>query len=291
LEIFLFWLVASIVVGVIAKSRGRSGIGWFFLATLISPILGLILVMCLDRQNLPVNQRIDQRFVALQPSPNPSRRPIAVTATMIAATIVLGVAIGIGHQKESPPPTTAQTSDRSLRLLAVNEIEQPMPTRQSVQEATVKNPVQVANSTIEPSLKARESDESLIAIGLCSLMESYINTLVDYTTTKCVPLKEAGGLGFIFISSKPVFSSEAAKKAWMLTIAGAFGLELNARPNQKIGNIYLTDVDRAKKLQYQVLKGASAKALQRQVKLGQISLDTMWSRLSASLKVLTGKVG
>lgn len=45
--IFLFWLGASVVVGIIASSRGRSGFGWFILSLLISPLLAVILVLAL----------------------------------------------------------------------------------------------------------------------------------------------------------------------------------------------------------------------------------------------------
>lgn len=45
--IFLFWLGASVVVGIIASSRGRSGFGWLILSLLISPLLAGILVLAL----------------------------------------------------------------------------------------------------------------------------------------------------------------------------------------------------------------------------------------------------
>lgn len=45
MEIFFFWLLFSIIVGVIASSRGRSGFGWFLLAMLISPVLALLVVV------------------------------------------------------------------------------------------------------------------------------------------------------------------------------------------------------------------------------------------------------
>lgn len=45
MEIFLGWLVCSIVIGVIASSRGRSGFAWFLIAALLSPLIGLILVL------------------------------------------------------------------------------------------------------------------------------------------------------------------------------------------------------------------------------------------------------
>jgi len=44
---FLFFVAFSVIVGVIANSRGRSGFGWFFLSVIITPILTLVLVMCL----------------------------------------------------------------------------------------------------------------------------------------------------------------------------------------------------------------------------------------------------
>lgn len=47
MEIFIGYFVFSIVVGVAASSRGRSGFGWFILSLLISPLLTLILVLVL----------------------------------------------------------------------------------------------------------------------------------------------------------------------------------------------------------------------------------------------------
>lgn len=42
--VFFFWFVFAIAVGVFASNRGRSGIGWFLLSLVISPLLGLIFV-------------------------------------------------------------------------------------------------------------------------------------------------------------------------------------------------------------------------------------------------------
>lgn len=47
IEIFVFWLVLAIVVGVIAGSRNRNGFGWFILALVISPLIAGILVLAL----------------------------------------------------------------------------------------------------------------------------------------------------------------------------------------------------------------------------------------------------
>jgi len=43
-EIFFFWLIFAVVVGVVASSRGRSGFGWFLLAMVVSPLLAFIVV-------------------------------------------------------------------------------------------------------------------------------------------------------------------------------------------------------------------------------------------------------
>jgi hypothetical protein len=42
MTIIALWLVLSIAVGIWADTRGRNGVGWFFLAALISPLLGAI---------------------------------------------------------------------------------------------------------------------------------------------------------------------------------------------------------------------------------------------------------
>lgn len=42
------------VVAAVADNRGRSGVGWFLFALLISPLIGLILVVLLPRVTVPV---------------------------------------------------------------------------------------------------------------------------------------------------------------------------------------------------------------------------------------------
>jgi len=40
--LFLVWLVLSVLAGSIASHKGRSGVGFFFLAFLLSPLVGII---------------------------------------------------------------------------------------------------------------------------------------------------------------------------------------------------------------------------------------------------------
>ena len=45
--IFLGWIVFSILVGYVASRKGRSGVLYFFLSIIISPLLGILLVLAL----------------------------------------------------------------------------------------------------------------------------------------------------------------------------------------------------------------------------------------------------
>jgi hypothetical protein len=45
MELLLLWLVFAIVVGYAASTKGRSGVGWFLLAVLISPLIAVIFLL------------------------------------------------------------------------------------------------------------------------------------------------------------------------------------------------------------------------------------------------------
>ena len=42
MELILFWLILSVLAGVYAGSRGRSGFGWFCFSFFLSPLIGFI---------------------------------------------------------------------------------------------------------------------------------------------------------------------------------------------------------------------------------------------------------
>jgi hypothetical protein len=48
MEIFIVWLVFAFVVAIAASGRGRSWVGWFFISVVLSPLVGLILVLVLS---------------------------------------------------------------------------------------------------------------------------------------------------------------------------------------------------------------------------------------------------
>src|SRR5438128_3212935 len=67
------------------------------------------------------------------------------------------------------------------------------------------------------------------AQAVCYSVQNHVNTLADFTYTRCWPALLKHGYGFLIISEKPVFSAPAAKKAWLLTVVGAVGKEMNDR--------------------------------------------------------------
>lgn len=58
MEIFILWLVFAGLVGALASSRGRSGFGFFLLSALLSPLVGLVIVLVI--RNLAEDQRRDE---------------------------------------------------------------------------------------------------------------------------------------------------------------------------------------------------------------------------------------
>ena len=78
MEFVLFWLMFAIVVGIIANSRNRSGFGWFLLSVLISPVLALILVLC-----LPSPERAETRSTPkATTAPRGGRSPMHASKAM-----------------------------------------------------------------------------------------------------------------------------------------------------------------------------------------------------------------
>lgn len=64
MEIVLFWFGLSIIVGIAANRRDRSGAGWFFLALLISPVLAGLLMLALGPAKRAAQYRTAQALEA-----------------------------------------------------------------------------------------------------------------------------------------------------------------------------------------------------------------------------------
>jgi uncharacterized membrane protein YhdT len=67
MEFLIAWLIFAFVVAIAAGARGRSGIGWFLLSAVLSPLVGLILVLVLP--NLRHEQLLKQLADGLNSNP------------------------------------------------------------------------------------------------------------------------------------------------------------------------------------------------------------------------------
>lgn len=66
--IVLFWLVLAVIVGVAANTRGRSGIGWFVLAAIISPLLAGLLALALPGRK--TRREVEDEIATLRACPH-----------------------------------------------------------------------------------------------------------------------------------------------------------------------------------------------------------------------------
>jgi len=120
--------------------------------------------------------------------------------------------------------------------------------------------------------------------SVCYEVQNAVNGLADYTETKCFPSDgNAGALSFIVISSEPVFSVEASKKAWMLVTVASIGKSLNDQPSIKVDELWLSDVNQMKNRVAYVISGSLAKSLQQQAYNGKIDLNSMYATIKKNL--------
>jgi hypothetical protein len=67
MEIAFFWFAFAVVVGVAASARGRNGFGWFFLALIVSPLIGLLLVLVMPSRR---SDNLSDGKIILERRPN-----------------------------------------------------------------------------------------------------------------------------------------------------------------------------------------------------------------------------
>jgi hypothetical protein len=102
--IIIFWLILSVVIGVVASNRGRSGIGWFFLSMLISPVLALLfLIACRDL-------RMEAQFQKASPQINDATKVCPRCAETIKQAAKVCRFCGVEFQIEAPSPRHAPSS-------------------------------------------------------------------------------------------------------------------------------------------------------------------------------------
>lgn len=55
--VFVFWILLSIVCAGAASSRGKSGLGFFFLSLIFSPIIGFLILLAIPKNDEALNSR------------------------------------------------------------------------------------------------------------------------------------------------------------------------------------------------------------------------------------------
>jgi len=129
-------------------------------------------------------------------------------------------------------------------------------------------------------------DVNLRVLGLCHTIEYYVNSLADYTNTKC--LAGAGEqketIGLILISEKPIFTMETEKKCWLIIVVGAIGRTIADNPSFKIDTIIVSDANMLSKRKAFSFPGILAKTLQQKLYNGEINLEQLYKQLTMSLK-------
>jgi hypothetical protein len=53
----LFWMFLCVIAGVIAAGKDRSGVGFFFLAFFLSPLVGIIAALVVKRNTAAIEQK------------------------------------------------------------------------------------------------------------------------------------------------------------------------------------------------------------------------------------------
>lgn len=115
--IVLLWLSFAVVAAVAASSRGRNGFGWFVLSVLLSPLVGLILVLVMPNLKAETQHTELMRAFGRAPPPLPqAERWQAMKAqglkadenlrnVLIGSAIVVAIVCGlalIGSMMPSP---------------------------------------------------------------------------------------------------------------------------------------------------------------------------------------------
>ncbi|MDX2073040.1 MAG: hypothetical protein SFX19_01590 [Alphaproteobacteria bacterium] len=131
--------------------------------------------------------------------------------------------------------------------------------------------------------RASYADEVTQGEAYCYEMQHAINALADFTETTCLPSKDKNGITFLMLSSKPVFSVAASKKAWLLVVAGSLGKTLNEHPKFKADSVIVSDFNSMRSRQGFRFPAKLAKTLQPKVYDGSMELETMYSKILAEL--------
>jgi hypothetical protein len=119
--------------------------------------------------------------------------------------------------------------------------------------------------------------------AICDGVQGYVNMLVDYTKTTCIPADASDDTSnFLVLSSEPIFSVKDSKKAWLVAVVLSIGKAMNDQPDVKAGELYVADANLKTNVTY-FLPVDLAKSLQKEVSAGQMKLEAMYEEIQRNL--------
>jgi hypothetical protein len=122
--------------------------------------------------------------------------------------------------------------------------------------------------------------------AICDEVQGYVNMLVDYTKTTCIPAgASADEFTFLVLSSEPIFSIKDSKKAWLVAVVLSIGKAMNDQPDVKAGELYVAEANLKTNVAY-FLPIDLAKSLQKR---GFRGSDEAWSNVRGNPKKLSSK--
>ena len=137
-----------------------------------------------------------------------------------------------------------------------------------------------------PCVESIADDEAVHARSLCAEIERYVDGVVDYTDTTCLP--SPGGkehtLAFIILAQQPIFSVEASKKAWLMVVVGAIGKVVANHKPYDVSEMYVGDVNLVKNRKAFWLPGSVTKGPLKNVQDGLITLDEFYAHIQREMK-------
>ena len=139
----LLWIVPFVGVGWIATQKGRSGVGFFFLSSVISPVLAILVLIALPVRVSPGAAAASGNFVPCLSC----RRPISSQAT---------VCLFCNTNQTSERRRIEMFESPRLPAIATDDDTRPCPVcAEAIKKAAVK--CRFCQSTVEPVAARRQS--------------------------------------------------------------------------------------------------------------------------------------
>lgn len=102
LFLLALWVMLSGALGIWARNRGRSGLTWFLIGALVSPLIGAILLLA--ARDLALEGRVE---------PAGKRRLYRIVLNAVMALLVIGILISALNRGGMKPIQLAQTAGLS----------------------------------------------------------------------------------------------------------------------------------------------------------------------------------